>query len=104
MSQLQSKLDATHHSKLEDREQTLKSKDEYLRKLETRLQQQEVSNDAERERLQNLVSKLEIQLREQTRHIEQDKWKLNQDENRLKATQVCYLFIPVCVHAPSWLS
>lgn len=90
VSQLQSKLDATHHSKLEDREQTLKSKDEYLRKLETRLQQQEVSNDAEREKLQNLVSKLEIQLREQTRHIEQDKWKLNQDENRLKATQAAF--------------
>ena len=31
---------------------------------------------------------MEIQLREQTRQLEQDKWKLMQDENRIKAMQV----------------
>lgn len=32
--------------------------------------------------------KLEVQLREQTRQIDQDKWKMTQDDNRLKAMQV----------------
>ena len=88
MSCLQNKIGASHQSKLEEREMALKTRDGYLKNLENRLQQQEQGNDEERQRLQDLVSKMEIQLREQTRQIEKDKWKLNQDENRLKAMQV----------------
>ena len=88
---MQLKIDAAHKSKTDNHELTLKSRDEYLKNHENRLIQQEKGNDEERERLQNLVSKMEIQLREQTRQIEQDKWKLTQEENRLKTMQVSFL-------------
>ena len=88
---MQVMIDAAHKSKTNDHEMTLKSRDEYLKNLENRLIQQERGNEEERLRLQNLVSKMEIQLREQTRQIEQDKWKLTQEENRVKAIQVCRL-------------
>ena len=88
LSSLQTKIDATHSSSLSERELSLRSRDEYLRHLENKLHSQETSNEEERHRLQNIVSKMEIQLREQTRQLEQDKWKLVQDDNRIKAMQV----------------
>lgn len=45
------------------------------------------NNDEERQRLQTLISKMEVQLREQTKQIEQDRWKLSQQENKLKTWQ-----------------
>ncbi|XP_066919700.1 fas-binding factor 1 homolog [Clytia hemisphaerica] len=87
LSTLQNKIDVSHSSNLSDRELSLRSRDEYLRHLEAKLHSQETSNEDERQRLQSLVSKMEIQLREQTRQLEQDKWKLVQDENRIKAMQ-----------------
>ena len=69
---------------------TLKSKDEYLKNLQERLIQQERNNDEERKHLQNLIAKMEIQLREQTRQIEQDKWKVAQEESRVKTLQSAF--------------
>ena len=91
MSNLQLKIDAAHQSKTDNHEMTLKSRDTYLKNYENRLHQQEKSNEEERERLQHLVSKMEVQLREQTRQLEQDKWKLAQEENKLKTMQVSVL-------------
>jgi len=87
VSTLQNKIDASHHTKLEEREYSLKSREQYIQNLEHRLQQQENNNDEERQRLQTLISKMEVQLREQTKQIEQDRWKLSQQENKLKTWQ-----------------
>ena len=71
---------------------SLKSREEYVRNLEKRLQQQEIQNDEERHRLQSLVTKMEVHIREQARKIEDDRWKLNQSENKLKTWQVVWLW------------
>lgn len=71
---------------------SLKSREEYVRNLEKRLQQQETQNDEERHRLQSLVTKMEVQIREHARKIEDDRWKLNQSENKLKTWQVFWLW------------
>ena len=56
----------------------MKTKDEYLRQLQDRLLKQQAENDEERTRLQNLVAKMEVQIREHSRKFEEDKWKLSQ--------------------------
>lgn len=66
----------------------MKSKDEYLNQLQNRLLKQQTENDEERSRLQNLVAKLEVQIREQNRKFEEDKWKLDQEDSRLKSLRV----------------
>jgi Fas-binding factor 1 len=56
----------------------MKTKDEYLTHLQDRLLKQQTENDEERTRLQNLVAKMEVQIRERSRKFEEDKWKLSQ--------------------------
>ena len=56
----------------------MKTKDEYLTQLQDRLLKQQTENDEERTRLQNLVAKMEVQIRERSRKFEEDKWKLSQ--------------------------
>ena len=55
--------------------------------LHERLEQQSSLNSQERVRLQSLITKLELQLTEQTRDVEQERWRLRQEESRLKSMQ-----------------
>ena len=94
---MQKRIDLSHKDNLNDREQSLRVRDEYLKSMQERLQRQEAESMEERSRLQTLVAKLEMQLREQGRQLEQDRWKVVQDENRVKALQVIslqYFFRP----------
>ena len=86
---MQKRIDTSHKNNLNDREQTLRVRDEYLKSMQEKLQRQEVESMEERSRLQTLVAKLELQLREQGRQLEQERWKISQDENRIKSMQVC---------------
>ncbi|XP_065659477.1 repetitive organellar protein isoform X4 [Hydra vulgaris] len=87
VSNLQERFSTDYQALLREQEITLQMRNEQLEIVSNRLQQREKINEEERIRLQTLVSRLEIQLRDQTRLYEQDKWKLNQDENRLKTLQ-----------------
>ena len=71
-------VEVSHKSSQQERDITMKTKDEYLRQLQDRLLQQQAENDEERTRLQNLVAKMEVQIREHSRKFEEDKWKLSQ--------------------------
>ena len=85
---MQKRIDLSHKDNLNDREQSLRVRDEYLKSMQEKLQRQEVESMEERSRLQSLIAKLEMQLREQGRQLEQDRWKVLQDENRIKSMQV----------------
>ena len=87
---MQKRIDISNKSNLGEREYALKARDDYLKSMQERLHRQEVENNEERTRLQSLIAKLEVQLREQSRQQDQDKWKMNQDENRIQSMQVCY--------------
>ena len=88
VDQLQKRVGLSHSTSLSEREHTLQSRDEYLKSMQERLHRQETENSDERARLQSLVSKLEMQLREQGKQFEQDRWKKAQDENRIISMQV----------------
>lgn len=51
---------------------------------------QQAENDAERERLQSLVGKLEAHISQQTRSMEQERWQQQQEATRLKAKQAAF--------------
>lgn len=80
-------VEVSHKTSQQERDMTAKVKDEYLDQLHNRLLKQQAENEGERSRLQNLVAKMEIHVREQNRRLEEDKWKLNQEESRLKSTR-----------------
>ncbi|CAB4016222.1 Hypothetical predicted protein [Paramuricea clavata] len=81
-------VEVSHKSSQQERDITMKTKDEYLTQLQDRLLKQQTDNDEERTRLQNLVAKMEVQIREQSRKFEEDKWKLSQEDSRLKSLRV----------------
>lgn len=71
-------MEVSHKSSQQERDITMKTKDEYLTQLQDRLLKQQTENDEERTRLQNLVAKMEVQIRERSRKFEEDKWQLSQ--------------------------
>ena len=81
-------VEVSHKNSQQERDITMKTKNEYLSQLQDRLFKQQAENDEERTRLQNLVAKMEVQVREHSRKLEEDKWKLNQEDSRLKSLRV----------------
>ncbi|XP_028417313.1 fas-binding factor 1 homolog [Dendronephthya gigantea] len=81
-------VELSYKTSQQERDITIKNKDEYLSQLQERILKQQTENDEERTRLQNLVAKMEIQMREQSRKYEEDKWKLTQEDSRLKSLRM----------------
>ncbi|WAQ95521.1 FBF1-like protein, partial [Mya arenaria] len=87
LGELQRKADNWHAQGLDDREITLRAKDEQLKMLQDRLNKQQDDTEQERQRLQELVARLETQIREQTRMLEEERWKVKQEQSRLQGLQ-----------------
>ncbi|CAL1530619.1 unnamed protein product [Lymnaea stagnalis] len=87
LGELQLKVDTWNRQGLDQREISLKSKDEQLRMLQERLTRQEEDNERERKRLEELIARMESQLREQSRTLDEERWKLKQDQTRVEAQQ-----------------
>ncbi|XP_014663523.1 PREDICTED: fas-binding factor 1-like isoform X2 [Priapulus caudatus] len=88
LGDLQVKVESQHSSQLNDREAALKIRDEQLKLLQGRLVRQQDDNEAERGRLQQLITRLEVQLQEQAQQLQQERWDLTKEQNRLKTLQV----------------
>ncbi|XP_078317344.1 fas-binding factor 1 homolog isoform X2 [Crassostrea virginica] len=87
LGELQKKVDSWHNMGLDEREIAIRSKDEQLRILQERLNRQQEENDLERKRLEDLIGRLETQLREQTRMLDEERWKVKQEQTRLQSLQ-----------------
>ncbi|XP_061181663.1 fas-binding factor 1 homolog isoform X1 [Saccostrea echinata] len=87
LGELQKKVDSWHNMGLDEREIAICSKDEQLRILQERLNRQQEENDLERKRLEDLIGRLETQLREQTRILDEERWKVKQEQTRLQSLQ-----------------
>ncbi|XP_065921782.1 fas-binding factor 1 homolog isoform X2 [Magallana gigas] len=87
LGELQKKVDSWHNMGLDEREIAIRSKDEQLKILQERLNRQQEENDLERKRLEDLISRLETQLREQTRMLDEERWKVKQEQTRLQSLQ-----------------
>ncbi|KAK3590960.1 hypothetical protein CHS0354_034532 [Potamilus streckersoni] len=87
LGSLQRKMDTWHNQGLDEREIMIRSKDEQLNMLSERLNKQQEENDKERLKLQDLIARLETQLREQNRMLEEERWKVKKDESRIESMQ-----------------
>ncbi|XP_056020112.1 fas-binding factor 1 homolog isoform X2 [Ostrea edulis] len=87
LGELHQKVDSWHNMGLDEREIAIRSKDEQLRILQERLNRQQEENDMERKRLEDLIGRLETQLREQTRMLDEERWKVKQEQTRLQSMQ-----------------
>ncbi|BFZ02757.1 hypothetical protein BsWGS_05795 [Bradybaena similaris] len=85
LEELQVKIQSWNKQGLDEREISLRSKDEQLRILQERLNKQAEDNDRERRRLEDLIAQMESQLKDQSRTLEEERWKLKQDQSRLEA-------------------
>ncbi|GFN87251.1 fas-binding factor 1 homolog [Plakobranchus ocellatus] len=87
LGELHMKVEGWNRQGLDEREISLRSKDEQLRMLQERLSRQEEDNSRERKRLEDLITRMETQLRDQTKSLEEERWKLKQDQARAEAQQ-----------------
>ncbi|XP_041362212.1 fas-binding factor 1 homolog [Gigantopelta aegis] len=87
LEKLHQKVENWNRMGLDEREINLRSKDEQLKILQERLNRQEADNDNERKRLEDLIARMETQLRDQTRILDEERWKLKQEQNRIEALQ-----------------
>ncbi|XP_048575704.1 fas-binding factor 1 homolog isoform X2 [Nematostella vectensis] len=87
VSDMRQQLETTHKSGMEERETVARARDEYLAQLHDRLVRQQAETEEERTRLQGLIAKMELHLREQTRQLDQEKWRLSAEEARVKTLQ-----------------
>ncbi|RUS83715.1 hypothetical protein EGW08_008511 [Elysia chlorotica] len=87
LGELHMKVEGWNRQGLDEREISLRSKDEQLRMLQERLSRQEEDNGRERKRLEDLITRMESQLRDQTKSLEEERWKLKQDQARAEAQQ-----------------
>lgn len=87
LTSLQHRLESQHSNLLDERELAARTRDEQLKVLQERLLMQQEDNDKERTRLQELIVKMEVQLREQGRQLQEEQWKLSQEKSKLAALQ-----------------
>ncbi|KAL5017874.1 hypothetical protein ScPMuIL_003596 [Solemya velum] len=87
LGELQKKMDGFHSLGLDDREISIRAKDEQLKLLGERLSKQQNENNRERKRLEELIARMESELREQTRMMDEDRWKVKQEHCRLESLQ-----------------
>ncbi|CAF2065790.1 unnamed protein product [Rotaria magnacalcarata] len=87
IDELRLKIEAKHSSALTDKDIESRAKAQQLKAYEERLHLQ--ANDSERERknLQELISRLEVHLSEQTKLVEEERWKALQAQKRMEAMQ-----------------
>ncbi|XP_064638032.1 fas-binding factor 1-like isoform X2 [Lineus longissimus] len=88
LGDLHQKVEGQHGSNLDDRERVMHEKDTHLKVLEDRLRKQQEDNNHERTRLQELITKMEMQLREQTRQLDAERWNVKQEQNKLEGLQI----------------
>ena len=82
---LQQRVNETQSSQLDERQTQLQVQEESLHQLQERLHKQEAETQRERTRLQELVARLELQMREAARAAEEERWKARQEANKAAA-------------------
>ncbi|CAF1250114.1 unnamed protein product [Adineta ricciae] len=85
IDELRLKLEAKHSSVLSEKEVEARAKEQQLKAYEERLRMQSVDFERERKNLQDLIARLEVHLSEQTKLVEEERWKALQAQKRMEA-------------------
>lgn len=83
----QQKLDHWQIGGMDEREMSIRARDQQLKTFQERLNRQQEENARERSRLEELICRLEGQLHSQTQLLDDEQWKVKQEVNKFHALQ-----------------
>ncbi|KAM6300451.1 fas-binding factor 1 [Aegotheles albertisi] len=84
---LSQKMEAMHHSTSQELAMEAQQRDRQLKEVHNTLLQQQRDMKEERSRFQEAVAKMEARLGEQTRLLEQERWRATAEQSRLESLQ-----------------
>ncbi|XP_069728810.1 fas-binding factor 1 [Phaenicophaeus curvirostris] len=84
---LSHKVEATHHSTSQELALGARQRDQQLKVLQDQLSQQQRDMEEERSRLQEVIAKMEARLGEQTRLLEQERWRATAEQSKVESLQ-----------------
>ncbi|NWX14119.1 FBF1 factor, partial [Aegotheles bennettii] len=84
---LSQKVEAMHHSTSQELAMEAQQRDRQLKEVQNTLLQQQRDMKEERSRFQEAVAKMEARLGEQTRLLEQERWRATAEQSRLESLQ-----------------
>ncbi|XP_014644765.1 PREDICTED: fas-binding factor 1 [Ceratotherium simum simum] len=87
LTELSSRVEASHLTTTQERELGIRQRDEQLRALQERLGRQQRDMEEERSRLQEVIGKMEVRLNEQSRLLEQERWRVSAEQSKAESTQ-----------------
>ncbi|KAM6163517.1 fas-binding factor 1 [Rhynchocyon petersi] len=87
LSELSSRVEASHLSTSQEWELGVRQRDEQLRALQERLGRQQRDMEEERARLQEVMAKMEARLGEQSRLLEQERWRVSAEQSKAESAQ-----------------
>uniref|UniRef100_A0A671YPL4 Fas-binding factor 1 C-terminal domain-containing protein n=1 Tax=Sparus aurata TaxID=8175 RepID=A0A671YPL4_SPAAU len=87
LGELSSRVESTHDHTAHGLEQGARHRDEQHRVMQDRLAQQQKAMAEERAYLKEIISKMDIQLSEQQRQLEKERWKMTAEQAKAESTQ-----------------
>ncbi|XP_041073174.1 fas-binding factor 1 homolog isoform X3 [Carcharodon carcharias] len=87
LNDLSYKVESTHQSTSHELEINARQRDEQQRAQQDRLMRQQRDLEEERARLQDVITKMEIRLNEQTRLLEKERWRATAEQTKVESMQ-----------------
>ncbi|XP_008511530.2 fas-binding factor 1 isoform X2 [Equus przewalskii] len=87
LTELSSRVEASHLTTTQERELGIRQRDEQLRALQERLGRQQRDMEEERSRLHEVIGKMEARLNEQSRLLEQERWRVSAEQSKAESAQ-----------------
>ncbi|XP_056143634.1 fas-binding factor 1 homolog [Lampris incognitus] len=87
LGDLSSRVESTHEHTAQGLEQGARQRDEQLRVMQNRLDQQQRAMTEERARLKEVITRMDTQLAEQQRQLEKERWKVAAEQAKAESAQ-----------------
>ncbi|XP_063473187.1 fas-binding factor 1 isoform X3 [Symphalangus syndactylus] len=87
LQELSSRVEASHLTTSQERKLGIQQRDEQLRALQEWLGQQQRDMEEERSRQQEVIGKMEARLNEQSRLLEQERWRVTAEQSKAESMQ-----------------
>ncbi|XP_078081421.1 fas-binding factor 1 homolog isoform X2 [Mustelus asterias] len=87
LNDLSYKVESTHQNTSHEMEINARQRDEQQRAQQDRLLRQQRDLEEERTRLQDVITKMEIRLNEQTRLLEKERWRATAEQSKVESVQ-----------------
>ncbi|XP_043861394.1 fas-binding factor 1 [Dromiciops gliroides] len=87
LNELSSRVEATHLTNSQELEIGARQRDKQLQALQERLTLQQRDMEDERNRLHEIIGKMEARLNEQSRLLEQERWRVSAEQSKAESTQ-----------------